>query len=264
MTNIGCVKVKVILLPKSSNAKTGNVIQSYSSRSTCPERCPFKDDKGCYADGLRTSRIWDRCENPKDDRFISNEKELKVALTDFLLEMTYKDPRAKVLFHHNVAGDIAIKGTSTIDANIVKTLSNAVEFANSISTTGNLMGYTYTHCEISAGSAKVIHEAASKGFLINASCETVREVLHAIGLGVDAVITSVNPEKTIRELKDNGLYGVQCPAQLKLGQVTEGMTCEKCRLCSSHREAIVIFEVHGRAHKRATKVIMLKQQNSSK
>lgn len=199
--------MKVILLPKSSNAKTGNVIQSYSSRSTCPERCPFKDDKGCYADGLRTSRIWDRCKNPKDARFISNEKELKVALTGFLLERTYKDPRAKVLFRHNVAGDIAIKGTSTIDANIVKALSNAV-------------------------------------------------------------ITSVKPEKTIRELKDNGLHGVQCPAQLgqltKLGQVTEGMTCEKCRLCSLHREAIVIFEVHGRAHKRATKVIMLKQQNSSK
>lgn len=123
----------MILLPKSSNAKTGNVIQSYSSRSTCPERCPFKDGKG---------------------------------------------------------------------------------------------------------------------------------------LGVDAVITSVNPEKTIRELKDNGLHGVQCPAQLgqlaKLGQVTEAITCEKCGLCSLHREAIVIFEVHGLAHKRATKVIMLKQQNSSK
>lgn len=138
-----------------------------------------------------------------------------------------------------------------------------MEFANSIFT-GNFSGYTYTHCEISAGSAKVIHEAASKGFLINASCETVEEVMHAKGLGVDAVITSVNPEKTIRELKDNGLHGVQCPAQLGLGQVTEAITCEKCGLCSLHREAIVIFEVHGLAHKRATKVIMLKQQNSSK
>lgn len=136
--------MKMILLPKSSNAKTGNVIQSYSSRSTCPERCPFKDGKGCYAEGLRTSRIWDRCENPKDARFISNEK----------------------------------------------------------------------------------------------------------------------------ELKDNGLCGVQCPAQLgqltKLGQITEAITCEKCGLCSLHREAIVIFEVHGCAHKRAKKVIMLKQQNSGK
>lgn len=259
--------MKMILLPKSSKAKTGNVIQSYSSRSTCPERCPFKDGKGCYAEGLRTSRIWDRCENPKDARFISNEKELKFTLTSFLLERAYKDPRVKVLFRHNVAGDIAIKGTSTIDASIVKALSNAVEFAKSVFT-GNFSGYTYTHCEISASSAKVIHKAASKGFLINASCETVEEVIHAKGLGVDAVITSANPEKTIRELKDNGLRGVQCPAQLgqltKLGQITEAITCEKCGLCSLHREAIVIFEVHGCAHKRAKKVIMLKQQNSGK
>ena len=119
-----------------------------------------------------------------------------------------------------------------------------------------------------ASSAKVIHKAASKGFLINASCETVQEVIHAKGLGVDAVITSANPEKTIRELKDNGLRGVQCPAQLgqltKLGQVTEAITCEKCGLCSLHREAVIIFEVHGRAHKRATKVITIKQQNSGK
>lgn len=259
--------MKMILLPKSSNAKTGNLIQSYSSRSTCPERCPFKDGNGCYADGLRTSYIWDRCENLKDARFISNEKELKLALTSFLLERAYKDPRVKVLFRHNVAGDIAIKGTSTIDASIVKALSNAVEFVKSVFT-GNFSGYTYTHCEINAGSAKVIHKAASKGFLINASCETVQEVIHAKGLGVDAVITSANPEKTIRELKDNGLRGVQCPAQLgqltKLGQVTKAITCEKCGLCSLHREAIVIFKVHGPAHKRATKVIMLKQQNSGK
>lgn len=211
----------------------------------------------------------DRCDNPKDARFISNEKELKLALTSFLMERAYKDPRVKVLFRHNVGGDIAIKGTSTIDASIVKALSNAVEFANSIFT-GNFSGYTYTHCEINAGSAKVIREAASKGFLINASCETVEEVIHAKGLGVDAVITSVSPEKTIRELKDNGLRGVQCPAQLGQlvdlgqGQVTEAITCEKCGLCSLHREAVVIFEVHGRAHKRATKVIMLKQQNGSK
>ena len=49
-----------------------------------------------------------------------------------------------------MAGDIAIKGTSTIDASIVKALSNAVEFANSIFT-GNFSGYTYTHCDISVG-----------------------------------------------------------------------------------------------------------------
>lgn len=133
-----------------------------------------------------------------------------------------------------------------------------MDFANSIFT-GNLKGYTYTHCEIDEKASEVIHEAASKGFLINASCETVSEVKRVKDLGVDAVIASVDPKETLKDLKDEGLHGVLCPAQLaELAQGTEGMTCEKCRLCSKHREAVVIFKVHGRAHKRATKVIMLK------
>lgn len=253
--------LKMILLPASSNEKTGNIIQSYSAKSTCPERCPFKGGMGCYAEGYYTSRVWDRCEDKSDSRYISNEKELKIALTGFLLERVYKDSKAKVLFRHNVAGDIAVQGSSTIDATLVRALSGAVEFANSIFT-GNLKGYTYTHCEIDEKASEVIHEAASKGFLINASCETVSEIKRVKDLGVDAVIASVDPTETLKDLKDEGFHGVLCPAQLAQG--TEGMTCEKCRLCSKHREAVVIFKVHGRAHKRATRVIMLKQQNHSK
>lgn len=124
---------------------------------------------------------------------------------------------------------------------------------------------TTTHCEIDKDSAKVIHDAYDKDFLINASCETVSEVKRVKDLGVDAVIASVDPKETLKDLKEEGLKGVICPAQLaELAQVTEGMTCEKCRLCSKHRKAVVIFKVHGRAHKRATRVIMLKQQNQSK
>lgn len=254
--------LKMILIPESSNVKTGNIIQSYSSRSTCPERCPFKDGKGCYAEGRYTSRVWDRCEDKSDSRYISNEKELKIALTGFLLERVHKDSKAKVLFRHNVAGDIAVKGASMIDESLVKALSDAVAFANSIFT-GNLRGYTYTHCEIDKDSAKVIHDAYDKEFLINASCETVSEVKRVKDLGVDAVIASVDPKETLKDLEEEGLKGVLCPAQLaELTQGTEGMTCEKCRLCSRHREAVVIFKVHGRAHKRATKVIMLKQQQN--
>lgn len=256
--------LKMILIPKSGNNKTGDIIQSYSARSTCPERCPFKGGMGCYAEGRYTSRVWDRCEDHSDPRFVGDEKELKIALTGFLLERAYKDPREKVLFRHNVAGDIAVKGTSMIDESLVKALSGAVEFANSIFT-GNLKGYTYTHCEIDEKASEVIHDAASKGFLINASCETVSEVRRVKDLGVDAVIASVDPKETLKDLEEEGLKGVICPAQLaELAQGTEGMTCEKCRLCSLHREAVVVFKVHGRAHKRATRVIMLKQQNHSK
>ena len=41
--------LKIILFPNSSNAKTGNIIQSYSSRATCPEKCPAQThaDRNC-------------------------------------------------------------------------------------------------------------------------------------------------------------------------------------------------------------------------
>lgn len=45
--------INMILLPESSNAKTGNIIQSYSSPSSCPVSCPFKES-GCYAKNIRS------------------------------------------------------------------------------------------------------------------------------------------------------------------------------------------------------------------
>lgn len=43
--------MKMIFLPTSSNKKTGDIMQSYSSRSTCPKSCVFKNN-GCYAEGV--------------------------------------------------------------------------------------------------------------------------------------------------------------------------------------------------------------------
>ena len=34
--------INMILIPESQNTKTGNIIQSYSSPSSCPVSCPFK------------------------------------------------------------------------------------------------------------------------------------------------------------------------------------------------------------------------------
>lgn len=45
--------INMILLPESQNTKTGNIIQSYSSPSSCPVSCPFKES-GCYAKNTHT------------------------------------------------------------------------------------------------------------------------------------------------------------------------------------------------------------------
>lgn len=157
--------MKMIYLPTSSNKKTGDIMQSYSSRSTCPKSCVFKNN-GCYAEGCHTKMVWDRCEDKND--------------------------------------------------------------------------------------------AAHKGFLINASCATVEEVKHAKALGINAVITSVDPKETEKELKAVGLYGAQCPAQVK-----EGMDCNHCQLCAKNRKVVIIFGIHG-AHKgKARKAIQIHRAKAS-
>ena len=244
--------LKIVIFPRSSNAKTGNIIQSYSSRATCPEKCPLKDG-GCYAEGYYTRKLWDRCDNPEDPRYVANYDQLRLALLEATIQHIKDSP--KVLFRHNVAGDVAIEGTSVIDIKRVNILADAIKYVTTLFP-DSLTGYTYTHCEISEYSAGIIHEAASKGFLINASCETVSEVMQAKALGVNTVITSVNPEETKKALKDSGIVGVQCPAQTHADR-----NCKECQLCARDRKATVIFEVHGNTAKKAAKVIMMKQVN---
>ena len=246
------VNLAMIIIPKSSNEKTGNIIQSYSARTTCPNRCPLKGH-GCYADNYHTSRQWDRCENVADPRYVSNSKDLTLSLIEAIA------PRAKkgdteVLFRHNVAGDIAHENSNIIDVSRVNAIADACKSAGKV-TGVTVRGYTYTHCEISSQNTKVIHEALDKDFIINYSCETVNEVKKANDLGCDAVITAINPEETINELKKVGIRAVQCPAQTH-----DNVSCESCKLCSRHRVTTVVFKIHGNGSNKARKVIMLKTE----
>ena len=245
--------LKMILIPTSSNKKTGDIMQSYSSRSTCPTSCAFRNN-GCYAEGTHTKMVWNRCEDKQDKRYVINGEHLKLGLLEGAFNKLRKNPtRDSILFRHNVAGDIAVEGTSLIDVNILNTISVAIEEANKI--VGEIIkGYTYTHCTIDLNASDIIHEASKRGFLINASCETAEEARHAKALGINAVIASVNPKETERELKAMGLYGAQCPAQIK-----EGMDCNRCQLCAKNRKVVIIFGVHGNSSKKAAKVIMMKK-----
>lgn len=249
--------MKMIFLPTSSNKKTGDIMQSYSSRSTCPKSCVFKNN-GCYAEGCHTKMVWDRCEDKTDARYVINGEHLKIGLLEGVFNKHRKNPtRDSILFRHNVAGDIAIEGTSLIDANRVDTIAGAIEGANKV--VGEIIkGYTFTHCMIDLHASDIIHDAAHKGFLINASCETVEEVKHAKALGINAVIASVDPKETEKELKAVGLYGAQCPAQVK-----EGMDCNHCQLCAKNRKVVIIFGIHGSHKGKARKAIQIHRAKAS-
>lgn len=243
-------KLAMILIPESSNPKTGNIIQSYSHRSTCPNRCPLKGN-GCYADSYHTSRQWDRCNDEGDKHYIANGHDLTLDLMS-AVAIHSKRGEKSILFRHNVAGDIALPNSDMID---VERLNIIVESCNKVSSNLNinLMGYTYTHCSLTVQNFKKVKKAQAKGFVVNFSCETTEEVKKTKLAGCNVVMTSVNPEETIKALKAEGLKSVQCPAQ-----TNEDMNCKRCKLCARNREAVIIFEVHGNGSKKAKKVIMLK------
>nr|DAG16829.1 MAG TPA: hypothetical protein [Caudoviricetes sp.] len=241
---------KMILLPKSSNAKTGDVIQSYSSSSYCPKSCALKG-QGCYAEQFHTKLQWDRCKNPQDPRYVDNFSDLMEALTTEV-SLREKSQDKPVLFRHNVAGDMAIEGTSILDSSKVYMVAHAIEAVNQVFPK-SLVGYTYTHCRLDWNSIQMMLDVKEKGFIINASCEYLAEVVHAKDYGINAVITSVDPEETKKEIAEKGIKSVQCPAQTH-----DGMTCDKCRICAGDRAAVVIFKVHGIFARKARKVIMMK------
>ena len=248
---MNAMNLAMILIPESSNEKTGNIIQSYSHRSTCPNRCPLKGN-GCYADSYHTSRQWDRCDDEGDKRYIRNGQDLTLDLMS-AVAIHAKRGGESILFRHNVAGDIALHDSDEIDEERLNSIVESCNKVSSILNNVNLMGYTYTHCNPSIGNIKKVRDAQSKGFVVNFSCETIEEVKEVKFAGCNAVVTSVNPKETIKALKTEGLKSLQCPAQ-----TNKDMSCKKCKLCARNREAVVIFAVHGNGSNKAKKVIMLK------
>lgn len=240
------MNLAMILVPESANEKTGNIIQSYSHRNTCPNRCPLKGN-GCYADSYYTSRQWNRCNDEGDKRYIASGHDLTLELTSAVAIHAKKD-QGPILFRHNIAGDIALPNSDKIDGERLNTIVEACSKISSILNV-HLMGDTYTHCNLSIGNIKKVKDAQDKGFIVNFSCETIEEVKEVKIAGCNAVMTSINPNETVKALKAEGLKALQCPAQ-----TTDSMNCKRCKLCARDRDAVIIFAVHGKYLNKAKKL----------
>jgi hypothetical protein len=245
--------INMILLPESQNTKTGNIIQSYSSSSSCPVSCPFKES-GCYAKNTHTAKVWERADDESDKRFIGCQDDLADALTGAL--WMDKGDRKEILFRHNIAGDMAVVGTDKFDLANYLSIVSAIMTANYrlkvAGSSKHIKAFTYTHCDYSISDRDTM-QLMKYYMLVNISCETVDEVATTKEYGLNAVLTSINPEEDIAALKAKGIPAVQCPAQ------TKGLTCKECRICSRDRESVVLFEVHGQSKGKARRVIQIKR-----
>lgn len=212
----------------SSNRKTGNIPQTWSSRNTCPPRCSFKKS-GCYGDNHGPCFTWNKVDVEGIDIY---------TLIDRVQRSTYRGQ----LIRHNIAGDMCIPDTNRLDIDEVKHLCQAYK---------GRKAYTYTHAELTPEAIACIKDAQQKGFVINVSCESDAEVKFARLHGLNAVLSVpyMDKKKTVRD-------GIE----YRLCRSEEGYKCAECRLCAKkNRKSVICFPAHGARASVARKILMMKQ-----
>ncbi len=198
--------------------------------STCEPTCAFLptgDIGGCYG----TGRIF---------AIAAKFAQATVAYSALVERMRKGiSPSARFL-RDRVVGDI-VTDTSDIDHNYISAIADlAREFA--------LIPFGYTHAWRRFTRDDVARVAAT-GYVMNASCETREDIRAAIDLGMPVTIASDTIGEGETFIRPDGTSAriVTCPAQTR-----DNVTCASCGLCArANRAAIVRFEIHGMAKKRA-------------
>ena len=216
------------LTAKSSNAKTGPIAVSTSSRKQCPDSCPLKGN-GCYADSGPLALHWRKVTN--------GERGLE--WLEFLQAIqALPDGRQ---FRHNQAGDIVDPST----------LQGAGQLAQLTAATQGRTAWTYTHHKLNRRGLQAVKAATANGFTVNKSCQSELEADLNMRLGIRSVFIVRSDETRTAWTTEGGNRAVVCPAQR-----FEAMTCERCGLCAKRPSNVAIaFLAHG-THRKKTEAVL--------
>ncbi len=222
---------RVTITAISGNSKTGKITTTRTERPSCPITCAFYD-AGCYATLGRERMQWDRL----------NRQETGVSWSEFLTTIRRIVPNG-VLWRHNTAGDLPHL-LGDIDYNALRQLVNANK---------GKKGFTYTHHLLNKANIAILQWANSKGFTINASCESVDDADRVMSEHNIPAVAVVNSEETRRFFTTTGGRKViTCPAALHPGKVT----CATCGLCQqSDREFVIAFPAHGASKRKVDAIV---------
>lgn len=217
--------LRISFVRESGNRKTGPIPVSMTAASTCPPSCPLLN-RGCYAEQHMVAIHWRRLSAGGG-----------ISWEEFLAQVKVL-PDGQV-WRHNEAGDLPGEGEN-LD---VEKLMELV-----VANRGK-RGFTYTHKSYRTPIAKVAFGLAIlDGFTINISTDSLKAADEAAALGfpVTTVLPHNAPARGNRT--PEGRHIVVCPAE-----ATEGMTCERCKLCAvAGRKSIVGFRAHGDRKKQIT------------
>ena len=217
---------------KSSNKKTGEIVVSTTSRSSCPTTCPLIGENGCYNEaGFHTRLHWD---------YITAGKR---GLPELQFIEAVSKLKAGSLFRHNIGGDLWHQG-GEIRSDLLQKLAAATRHLKA--------AWTYTHHLRSKPNLRAVKMATNMGFTINLSTEVKSEAASFAKKGYPVVC--VVPEDAPAKFEVDGVVFRQCPATFN-GSPTQCKTCGGgTPLCArGDRQFVVTFPVHGGHAKAAAK-----------
>lgn len=203
--------MKVHLVRKTNNKKTGKVAATYITGDTCPDRCPFLSI--CYANqGTMGNTPFKIAETHGTEDLARTADGIR-ALPD------------GALVRHAVSGEptpeyVAAMGAAHEDR-------------------PDTLGWTYLHSWPDRSPAEF-----PTNLVPNASCETPEELEKATANGWDTVLVATGADDELIGQKVAGKRVIVCPNQ------SRGVTCAECKLCMKRDRAVTIaFLPHGAKNK---------------
>lgn len=211
------------LTTKSSNAKTGPVAVTTSSRATCSPSCPFLQN-GCYADGGPLRFHWDKVSRGERGK----------PWREHLADLAALPAGSKLRL--NQAGDLPATA-GRISRRYARALALAVK---------HLKAWTYSHHQLTPSNLQILRYFNRQGLTVNCSTETESAADAAVAAGLPAVLTVDSAETRAQWNTAAGHRVIVCPAQRR------ETTCADCMLCHKRgRRVIVAFLAHGTGRKKA-------------
>lgn len=207
----------------SRNIKTDAIPVTTSGRHTCPPSCIFIGI--CYASEFPLSLHWKKVTDGRSG----------VEWSEFTRSIAIMP--TGTFWRHNQAGDLPGNG-DTIDT---------VALLQLVEANRGKRGFSYTHKPVEGHSPLAtsnragVRYANDHGFVVSLSGNNLAHADQLMKLNVGPVVSVVPLDHPKHSSTPAGHKVVVCPAQ-----TVEGMTCDKCRLCSlSTRKFIIAFRPHG-------------------
>ena len=222
------------LTKKSSNAKTGPIAVSTTSRDSCSPSCPLFGN-GCYAETGPLRLHWDKVsDGPWAEKPRGNDIETFIRELKSLPEGT--------CFRHNQAGDLP-HGNGIIN-------SHALDLIVEACSERKLVAWTYTHHDPDLFvNQQRIKSANKRGFTVNISAHNQEHAANCHRHGLPAVCI-VPKNESRKTWEHDGVKFLVCPAQWS------DKNCAECKLCSvAERSCVVAFKAHGTQAKKVEATI---------